>query len=90
MPRTASKPTPKATSTPQNEESLQEIAEQLEAISDTLACIHEDIADISFTGKIMTIFKIMELRPEMKEKLEPLINEMAASMDLDMEASKDQ
>lgn len=93
MPRIASKSAPKATpraaskaaSKPQNDEALWEIAEQLESISNALACIHEEIADISFTGKIMTIFKIMELRPELKEKLEPLIKEMAATMDLDME-----
>lgn len=97
MPRTVSKSTAKATpraaskatSKPQNDEALREIAEQLESISNALACIHEEIADISFTGKIMTIFKIMELRPELKEKLEPLMKEMVATMDLDMEEPED-
>ncbi len=84
MPRTSPKTTPKAASSPQNDETLREIADHLESISDALACIHEELADISFTGKIMTIFKVMELRPDMKEKLEPLISEMAASMDFDM------
>lgn len=88
-PRAASKATSKATSKPQNDEALREIAEQLESISNALACIHEEIADISFTGKIMTIFKIMELRPELKEKLEPLMKEMVATMDLDMEEPED-
>ncbi len=67
------------------DESLLAIAEQLEAINDRLESIHEEIADISFTGKMMTIFKIIELRPELKEKLGPVINEMVASMDFCME-----
>jgi hypothetical protein len=90
MPRATSKTTPKTTSKPQNDETLQGIAEQLEAISDILACIHAEIADISFSGKMMTFFKMIELRPEMKEKLGPMFDEMVASMDLDMDGLEDQ
>jgi hypothetical protein len=90
MPRTSSKTTPKEEPKPLNEEILQDIAEQLEAISDTLACINEAMEDISVTGKMMTIFKIIELRPELKEKLGPVINEMVASMEFDVEEDEDQ
>lgn len=69
------------------DETLQEIAEQLEAISDSLEGLHDEITDISMSAKMLIFFKLIELRPEMKEKLGPLIDEMASSMDfsLDME-----
>jgi hypothetical protein len=66
------------------DEVLQEIAEQLTAISDSLDCINEELADISMSSKMMIFFKLIELRPEMKEKLGPLINDLAESMDFEM------
>jgi len=36
-------------------------------------------------SKMMIFFKLIELRPEMKDKLGPLINEMAASMEVEMD-----
>jgi hypothetical protein len=38
------------------------------------------------SSKMLMFFKMIELRPEMKEKLGPLINDLAASMDLSMGA----
>jgi hypothetical protein len=69
---------------PKKDEALQEIAEHLSSISDSLDVIQEELDDICMTGKIMTFFKMIELRPEMKEKLRPLIDEMVASIDLEV------
>jgi len=66
------------------DEVLSEIAEQLAAISDSLDCINDELADIGVSTKVMIFFKLIELRPDMKEKLEPLINDLVASMDLEM------
>jgi DNA-binding FrmR family transcriptional regulator len=66
------------------DEKLQEIAEQLSAISDSLDGINEELADISMSSKMLIIFKLIELRPEMKEKLGPLINDLTELMDFDL------
>jgi len=34
---------------------------------------------------MMIFFKLIELKPEMKDKLGPLINELAESMDFEMD-----
>ncbi len=62
------------------DEPLQEIAEQLTNISDSLEGIHDELADISATGKMLIFFKLIEIRPELKEKLGPMIDEMAEAM----------
>jgi len=67
-----------------NDEVLSEIAEQLAAISDSLDCINDELADISMSTKMMIFFKLIELKPEMKEKLGPLINDLVVSMDFEM------
>jgi hypothetical protein len=36
------------------------------------------------SSKMLIFFKLVELRPDMKDKLGPLINDLAASMDFDM------
>ncbi|VVB68224.1 Uncharacterised protein [uncultured archaeon] len=66
------------------DEVLSEIAEQLAAISDSLDCINDELADISMSTKMMIFFKLIELKPEMKEKLGPLINDLVVSMDFEM------
>ena len=66
------------------DEKLQEIAEQLSAISDSLDGINEELADISMSSKMLIIFKLIELRPDMKEKLGPLINDLTELMDFDL------
>jgi hypothetical protein len=67
------------------EEIMEEIADSLASISDSLEGIYEELEDISMTSKIQIFFKMMELRPEMKEKIGPMIDEMAKSMDFDMD-----
>jgi hypothetical protein len=67
------------------DEKLTEIAEQLTAISDSLNSINEELSDISLSSKMLIFFKLMELRPDMKDKLGPLIDEMATSMDFDVD-----
>ena len=66
------------------EEALEEIAETLANISDSLEGINAELEDICMSSKMLIFFKMIELRPEMKEKLGPLINELAESMDLSM------
>jgi hypothetical protein len=66
------------------EESLEEIADTLASISDSLEGINAELEDISMSSKMLIFFKMIELRPEMKEKLGPLIDDLAASMDLSM------
>ena len=46
--------------------------------------INEELADISMSSKMLIIFKLIELRPEMKEKLGPLINDLTELMDFDL------
>ncbi|MDD1749217.1 MAG: hypothetical protein LUO89_05010 [Methanothrix sp.] len=67
------------------EEVLEEIAETLASINDSLEGINAELEDISMSSKMLIFFKIIELRPEMKEKLGPLINDLAESMDMNMD-----
>ena len=66
-------------------EVLQEISDTLVSINDTLDGIGAELEDISLASKMMIFFKLIELRPDMKDKLGPLINELAASMDFEMD-----
>ena len=70
------------------DEAFQEIADQLSDIADNLDGIYEELTDIGITCKMMVFFKLIELRPEMKEKLTPMINEMAECIDFEMEKSE--
>ena len=66
------------------DETMEEIAETLASINDSLEGINAELADISMSSKMLIFFKLVELRPDMKDKLGPLINDLAASMDFDM------
>lgn len=66
------------------EEILEEIAQTLADISDSLDGINIELEDISMATKMMVFFKMIELKPEMKEKLGPLIDDLVESMDLNM------
>ncbi|MCX6674495.1 MAG: hypothetical protein NTY37_12040 [Methanothrix sp.] len=68
------------------EETMEEIAETLASINDSLEGINAELEDICMSSKMLIFFKMIELRPEMKEKLGPLIDDLAASMDLGMDA----
>jgi len=67
------------------EENMEEIAETLASINDSLEGINAELEDICMSSKMLIFFKMIELRPEMKEKLGPLIDDLAASMDLGMD-----
>ncbi len=69
-----------------NEESLEGIAETLAPISGSREGIRAELEDICMSSKMLIFFKMIGLRPEMKETLWPLINDRAASMDLSMGA----
>ncbi|AEB68280.1 MAG TPA: hypothetical protein PLO30_01660 [Methanothrix soehngenii] len=66
-------------------EVLQEISDTLISINDCLEGIGEELEEISMASKMMIFFKLIELKPEMKDKLGPLINELAESMDFTMD-----
>jgi hypothetical protein len=67
------------------DETMQEIAETLASINDSLEGINAELEDICMSSKMLIFFKMIELRPEMKEKLGPLIDDLAESMDLGMD-----
>jgi hypothetical protein len=67
------------------DETMQEIAETLASINDSLEGINAELEDICMSSKMLIFFKMIELRPEMREKLGPLIDDLAESMDLDMD-----
>ena len=66
-------------------EVLQEISDTLISINDSLEGISAELEEISMASKMMIFFKLIELKPEMKDKLGPLINELAESMDFTMD-----
>jgi len=66
-------------------EVLQEISDTLISINDCLEGIGEELEEISMASKMMIFFKLIELKPEMKDKLGPLINELAESMDFEID-----
>ena len=63
---------------------LEEISEKLEEICDSMVSIEESLDDISMSYKMLIFFKLVELRPDMKDKLGPLVEEMIESMDFGM------
>lgn len=63
---------------------LEEISETLEEICDSMVSIEESFDDISMSFKMLIFFKLVELRPDMKDKLGPLVEEMIDSMDFSM------
>ncbi len=67
------------------DETMEEIAETLASINDSLEGINAELEDICMSSKMLIFFKMIELKPEMKEKLGPMIDELAESMDLDMD-----
>ena len=67
------------------EETMEEIAETLASINDSLEGINAELEDICMSSKMLIFFKLIELRPDMKDKLGPLINDLAESMDFDMD-----
>ena len=60
---------------------LEEISETLEEICSSMASIEENIDDICMSFKMLVFFKLAELRPDMKDKLMPLVDDMVESMD---------
>ena len=66
-------------------EVLQEISDTLISINDSLEAIGAELEEISMASKMMIFFNLIELKPEMKDKLGPLINELVESMDFEMD-----
>jgi hypothetical protein len=55
------------------QETLMEISEELENICDELSELN---SSMSMIGTMMTIDMLVKMRPEMKDKVAPLINEL--------------
>jgi hypothetical protein len=65
------------------QEILEEIAETLDVISDSLEGINTQLEDISLCSKMQMFLKMVELRPDMKDKIAPMLDEMVESMAFD-------
>ena len=63
---------------------LEEISEKLGEICSSMASIEENLNDISMSYEMLILFKLAELRPDMKDKLMPLVDEMVESMNFTM------
>ena len=63
---------------------LEEISEKLGEICSSMESIEENIDDICTSYKMLVFFKLVELRPDMKDKLMPLVDDMIESMDFSM------
>ncbi len=64
------------------QEILEDMADELASISDSLAGIHEEMEEISMASKIMVILKMIEIRPDLKEKLRPMMDDLANALNL--------
>jgi hypothetical protein len=63
---------------------LEAISEKLGEICSSMASIEENLNDISMSYQMLVFFKLAELRPDMKDKLMPLVDDMIKSMDFSM------
>lgn len=59
-------------------EDLQMISESLDDLCDTLNELHQSIM-------VLCILKIAEVRPDLKDKMEPMFKELVASFDMNKE-----
>ena len=63
---------------------LEEISEKLGEICSSMASIEECLDDITMSSSMLVFFRLAELRPDMKDKLMPLIDDMVEAMDFNM------
>jgi hypothetical protein len=63
---------------------FEEISEKLEEICSSMESIEERLDDITMSCSMLVFFRLVELRPDMKDKLMPLIDDMVEAMDFNM------
>lgn len=63
---------------------LEEISEKLGEICSSMESIEERLDDITMSSSMLVFFRLVELRPDMKDKLMPLIDDMVEAMDFNM------
>ncbi len=61
---------------------LQTIADELSGIREALEDIGEELSELHQSLMIMGLLKMAEVRPEMKEKLEPVFREMVRAFEI--------
>jgi hypothetical protein len=64
-------------------EQLEKIADELSGIREALEDICDDLGELHQSIMVIGILKMVETRPDMKEKLEPLFKEMVSAFDMD-------
>jgi hypothetical protein len=60
---------------------MEEILESLRAIEDAINSLTDEIEDISVSLKTISMFKLIEIHPEAKEKAAPFLEEISGFID---------
>jgi len=68
----------------EKEEKLQEIVDELSDIREALETVGDELRELHQSIMVIGILKMVEVRPEMREKLEPLFKEMVESFAMDV------
>jgi hypothetical protein len=61
---------------------FEKIAEELSGIREALEDVCDQLGELQQSIMVIGILKMIETRPEMKEKLEPMFKEMASTLDM--------
>lgn len=61
---------------------IQTIADELSGIREALEDIGEELNELHQSLMIMGLLKMAEVRPEMKEKMEPVFREMVKAFEI--------
>ncbi len=61
---------------------LQTIAEELSGIREALEDLGEELNELHQSVMLIGLLKMVEVRPDMKEKMEPIFREMIATFDV--------
>ena len=62
--------------------SVSDVAEELSGIREALEDLCDEISELHQSLMVIGILKMMEIRPEMKEKMEPMFEEMMAAFEI--------
>ncbi len=73
----------------EKEEKLSEIVDELSEIREALETVGDELRELHQSIMVIGILKMVEVRPEMKEKLEPMFKEMVESFAMDIEEEEE-
>jgi hypothetical protein len=62
---------------------FEKVAEELSGIREALEDICDELSELHQSVMVIGILKMVETRPDMKEKLEPIFKEMVSTFDAD-------